>query len=115
MEEGSVRAAAGGFRTCGGFGSDRAELTERASGAKGWGSEHGHRVSKKVRTVGHPAERTARIERGHPHLSVRWHCELLGVDRGEVYHSAQGLSEKDLALMRWMDEGGRCVVETCCS
>lgn len=44
------------------------------------------------------------IERGHPHLSVRRQSELLGVDRGRVYRRRQGLSEEDLALMRWMDQ-----------
>jgi len=44
------------------------------------------------------------IERGHPHLSVRRQSELLGADRGRVYRRPQGLSEEDLALMRWMDE-----------
>ncbi len=44
------------------------------------------------------------IERGHPHLSVRRQSELLGADRGRVYRKPRGLSEEDLALMRWMDE-----------
>jgi len=44
------------------------------------------------------------IEREHPDLSVRRQSELLGVDRGRVYRHRRGLSEEDLALMRWMDE-----------
>lgn len=43
------------------------------------------------------------IEKGHPGLSIRRQCELLGADRGRVYRTRQGLSEEDLALMRWMD------------
>ncbi len=87
-------------------GLDAAELTrqkerlERKAGELTMDVE----LRKKVRTVGHPAERAAMIERGHPHLSVRRQSALLGADRGRVYRRPQGLSEEDLALMRWMDE-----------
>jgi putative transposase len=44
------------------------------------------------------------IERGHPRISVRRQCALLGADRGRLYRDPVGLSADDLDLMRWMDE-----------
>ncbi len=44
------------------------------------------------------------IERGHPGISVRRQCALLGADRGRLYRRPVGLSAEDLDLMRWMDE-----------
>jgi putative transposase len=43
------------------------------------------------------------IERGHPGISVRRQCALLGADRGRLYRDPVGLSADDLDLMRWMD------------
>jgi transposase-like protein len=77
---------------------------ERALGTESRGTGDGHRVSKKMRATGYPAGRATIIERGHPHLSIRRQCELLGADRGRGYRTPLGPSEEDLALMRWMDE-----------
>jgi len=44
------------------------------------------------------------IERGHPRISVRRQCALLGADRGWLYRQPVGLRADDLELMRWMDE-----------
>jgi putative transposase len=44
------------------------------------------------------------VERGHPEISVRRQCELLGVNRSGLYYEAVGESEENLLLMRLLDE-----------
>src|ERR1039457_7154760 len=44
------------------------------------------------------------VERGHPDLSVRRQCELLGVNRAGLYYEPVGESEENLLLMRLLDE-----------
>jgi putative transposase len=44
------------------------------------------------------------VERGHPELSIRRQCELLGVNRAGLYYQAVGESEENLLLMRLLDE-----------
>ena len=44
------------------------------------------------------------MERGHPDLSVRRQCELLGVNRAGLYYEPVGESEENLRLMRLLDE-----------
>jgi len=44
------------------------------------------------------------VERGHPDLSVRRQCELLGVNRAGLYYEPVGESEENLRLMRLLDE-----------
>jgi len=44
------------------------------------------------------------VERGHPEISVRRQCELLGVNRSGLYYQAVGESEENLLLMRLLDE-----------
>jgi Transposase and inactivated derivatives len=44
------------------------------------------------------------VERGHPDLSVRRQCELLGVNRAGLYYEPLGESEENLLLMRMLDE-----------
>jgi putative transposase len=44
------------------------------------------------------------VERGDPEISVRRQCELLGVNRSGLYYEAVGESEKNLLLMRLLDE-----------
>ena len=44
------------------------------------------------------------MERGHPDLSVRRQCELLGVNRAGLYYEPVGESEENLLLMRLLDE-----------
>ena len=44
------------------------------------------------------------IEVGHPALSVRRQCELLGLNRSSLYHEPAGETSEDLRLMRLIDE-----------
>lgn len=44
------------------------------------------------------------FERGHPEISVRRQCELLGVNRSGLYYEPLGESEENLLLMRLLDE-----------
>lgn len=44
------------------------------------------------------------IVSGHPTLSVRRQCELLGVPRGGFYYEPVAVDPEDLALMRLLDE-----------
>ena len=44
------------------------------------------------------------MERGHPEISVRRQCELLGVNRAGLYYEPVGESEENLLLMRLLDE-----------
>jgi len=44
------------------------------------------------------------VERGHPNLSLRRQCELLGVNRTSLYYPSVGESEENLLLMRRLDE-----------
>jgi len=43
------------------------------------------------------------IERGHPELSVRRQCELIGLNRSSFYYQPAGESEYNLLLMRLLD------------
>jgi hypothetical protein len=44
------------------------------------------------------------VERGHPELSIRRQCELLGVNRAGLYYEPVGESEENVLLMRLLDE-----------
>ena len=44
------------------------------------------------------------MERGHPEISVRRQCQLLGVNRSGLYYQAVGESEENLRLLRMLDE-----------
>ena len=44
------------------------------------------------------------IEAGHPALSVRRQCELLGLSRSSLYYVPAGESDENLRLMRLIDE-----------
>jgi putative transposase len=44
------------------------------------------------------------IEAGHPELSVRRQCELLGLNRSTFYYEPTGATPEDLRLMRLIDE-----------
>jgi putative transposase len=44
------------------------------------------------------------VERGHPEISVRRQCELLGVNRSGLYYEPVGESGENLMLMRLLDE-----------
>ena len=49
-------------------------------------------------------ERRLLVERGHPEISVRRQCDLLGVNRAGLYYQSAGESEENLMLMRLIDE-----------
>jgi putative transposase len=44
------------------------------------------------------------VDRGHPEISLRRQCELLGVNRSGLYYQPAGESERNLLLMRLIDE-----------
>ena len=44
------------------------------------------------------------MERGHPEISVRRQCALLGVNRSGLYYERVGQSEQNLLLLRLLDE-----------
>jgi putative transposase len=44
------------------------------------------------------------VEHGHPALSVRRQCELLGLSRSSLYYEPGGEAAEDLRLMRRIDE-----------
>src|SRR3954469_23037390 len=52
-----------------------------------------------------PAARKGRvIEVGHPELSVRRQCELLGLNQSGLYYEPAGETPEALRLMRLIDE-----------
>lgn len=44
------------------------------------------------------------VSKGHPKLSVRKQCEILGIHRSGIYYKPRGESDLNLELMRLMDE-----------
>ena len=44
------------------------------------------------------------VDRDHPSLSISRQCELLGVSKSGFYYRPQGISDRDLAIMRLIDE-----------
>ena len=44
------------------------------------------------------------MERGHPEISMRRQCELLGVNRSGLYYEPVGESAENLMRMRLIDE-----------
>ena len=44
------------------------------------------------------------MEPGHPEISLRRQCELLGVNRSGLYYEPVGESAENLMLMRLIDE-----------
>jgi putative transposase len=49
-------------------------------------------------------DRRSKLDRDHPHLSVRQQCAMLGIARSGVYRSACAANDNDLALLRRIDE-----------
>lgn len=50
------------------------------------------------------AEKRRCIEPGHPGLSIRRQCDLIGLSRASYYRVSKQVSNEDLALMRLIDE-----------
>ena len=49
-------------------------------------------------------DRRAKLDRGHPDLSIRRQCEMLGVARSGVYRRPCAANDDDLEVMRRLDE-----------
>ncbi len=49
------------------------------------------------------AEKRLLVEPGHPELSIRQQCELLGLNRSSYYYEPTSESEENLAVMREID------------
>jgi len=49
-------------------------------------------------------DRRAKLDRDHPHLSVRRQCAMLGIARSGVYRRPRAANDNDLALQRRIDE-----------
>jgi putative transposase len=49
-------------------------------------------------------DRRAKLDRDHPHLSVRQQCAMLGIARSGVYRPAGAANDNDLPLLRRIDE-----------
>ena len=49
-------------------------------------------------------DRRAKLDRDHPHLSVRQQCAMLGIARSGVYRSAGAANYNDLPLLRRIDD-----------
>ena len=45
----------------------------------------------------------ALVDWGHPEISIRRQCELLGVNRSGLYYEPAGESEENLLLMRLLE------------
>ncbi len=49
-------------------------------------------------------DRGAKLDRDHPHLSVRRQCAMLGIARSGVYRLPHPANDDDPALLRRIDE-----------
>jgi putative transposase len=49
-------------------------------------------------------DRRAKLDRDHPHLSVRRQCAMLGIARSGVYRLPRPANDDDLALLRRIDQ-----------
>jgi putative transposase len=49
-------------------------------------------------------DRRAKLDRDHPHLSMRRQCAMLGIARSGVYRPAAAANDDELALLRRIDE-----------
>ena len=49
-------------------------------------------------------DRRAKLDRDHPHLSIRRQCAMLGIARSGVYRPARAANDNELALLRRIDE-----------
>src|SRR4051812_34466253 len=102
MEEVCAGTTSGAFRGR----SQRAERgsCERRALRGDWAAEGGAGLAQKKKSVCSIEELRALVERGHPDISVRRQCELLGVNRSGLYYEPLGESEENLRLMRLLDE-----------
>jgi len=49
------------------------------------------------------SDRRGRLDRGHPELSIRRQCEMLGRARSGVYRKRRPANDNDLVAMRRID------------
>lgn len=49
-------------------------------------------------------DKRAMIEPGHPEISIRRQCELVGLNRASYYYTPASESPLNLELMRWADK-----------
>src|SRR5215472_10514844 len=49
-------------------------------------------------------DRRAKLDRNHPHLSIRRQCAMFGIARSGVYRPARAANDNELALLRRIDE-----------
>jgi putative transposase len=49
-------------------------------------------------------DRRAKLDRNHPHLSIRRQCAMLGIARSGVYRPARAANDNELTLLRRIDE-----------
>jgi len=49
-------------------------------------------------------DRRAKLDRNHPHLSIRRQCAMFGIARSGVYRPARAANDNELALRRRIDE-----------
>ena len=54
--------------------------------------------------VHEPGERREMVDREHPALSTLRQCALMGISRSSVYYRPRAPSQKDLALMKQIDQ-----------
>jgi putative transposase len=52
-------------------------------------------------------DRTAKLDRDHPSLSVRRQCTMLGIARSGIYRLPRATNDDDLALLRRIDDCSR--------
>ncbi|MBV8242047.1 MAG: IS3 family transposase, partial [Hyphomicrobiales bacterium] len=76
----------------------------RTAAREDWSVDDRERFFRQeVRTMSAP-DRRAKLDSGHPHLSVRRQCAMLGVARSSVYRAARAANDNELALLRRIDE-----------
>src|SRR5512135_1636365 len=67
-------------------------------------AQDGAGVAQKKKLPSSHEHKRSLIDGGHPALSVRRQCELLGLNRSSLYYEPVGETSEDLRLMRLIDE-----------
>ncbi len=78
-------------------------MSRRSSTSRSGGSRWSWSGSKKKLPSSREQKRSL-IEGGHPALSVRRQCELLGLNRSSLYYKPAPETPENLRLMRLIDE-----------